>query len=128
MLGFGLEQAEVMFETDIQLSKEEPQEINLDASLELPDWKKGKKCEEGWELIDEVEVDYELESAREHFGRLLLVFPEIPNVTSEMDNDIVRIRYKYDGGLQRCSREFCKKMVRANTECGGKKISKPQAV
>jgi hypothetical protein len=89
------------------------EEINLDASLELL-LEKGEEVEEGWELIDEVEVDLQLESARDALWAFASRVPGDSKRTSEMDNDIVRIRYKYDGGLSDDSREFCKKMVRAN--------------
>ena len=89
------------------------EEINLDASLELL-LEKGEEVEEGWELIDEVEVDLQLESARDALWAFASRVPGDSKRKSEMDNDIVRIRYKYDGGLSDDSREFCKKMVRAN--------------
>ena len=94
----------------ITLSSEE---VNLDASLELL-LEKGEEVEEGWELIDEVEVDLQLESARDALWAFASRVPGDSKRKSEMDNDIVRIRYKYDGGLSDDSREFCKKMVRAN--------------
>ena len=65
-------------------------------------------------MIDEVELDLQLESARDALWAFASRVPGDSKRKSEMDNDIVRIRYKYDGGLSDDSREFCKKMVRAN--------------
>ena len=88
------------------------EEINLDASLHFL-LEKGEEVGDEWELIDEVEVDENLESARDALWAFASRVPGDSNRPSEMDNDIVRIRYKYDGGLSDDSREFCKKMVRA---------------
>jgi len=74
---------------------------------------KGEKVDESYELIDEVEVDLELEDARDELWHFARRVPGDSKRPSEMDNDIVRIRYKYDGKLQDNSRDFCKKMVRA---------------
>jgi hypothetical protein len=112
MLGFELEQAEQMFETDDPATLFSTEEINLDASLHFL-LEKGEEVGDEWELIDEVEVDENLESARDALWAFASRVPGDSNRPSEMDNDIVRIRYKYDGGLSDDSREFCKKMVRA---------------
>lgn len=88
------------------------EEINLDASLHFL-LEKGEEVGDEWELIDEVEVDDNLESARDALWAFASRVPGDSKRPSEMDNDIVRIRYKYDGGLSDDSREFCKKMVRA---------------
>ena len=74
---------------------------------------KGEKVDEAYELIDEVEVDLELEDARDKLWEFARRVPGDSKRPSEMDNDIVRIRYKYDGKLSDNSRDFCKKMVRA---------------
>ena len=109
MLGFGLDQATALFESELNLSSDE---VNLDASWEFLD-ALGEDMSDDWELIDEVEVDNDLEAARDALWAFAERVPGDSNRKSEMDNDIVRIRYKYDGGLSDDSREFCKKMVRA---------------
>lgn len=68
---------------------------------------------EQYELIDEVEVDDELESARDALWAFAQPVPGDSKRPSEMDNDIVRIRYKYDGKISDNSRDFCKQMIRA---------------
>ena len=114
MLGFGLEQAENMFATDLQLSKEEPQEVNLDGCVDyLTD--KGEEMGEEWELIDEVEVDYELEQTRDALFAFAKVPSSKPQAGSEQDTEIIKVRYSYAPGTTSAdSREFCKKMVSAN--------------
>ena len=95
----------------LELSSQED-EVNLDASWEHLD-ALGEDISDDWELIDEVEVDDELEAARDALWAFAQRVPGDAKRKSEMDNEIVRIRYKYDGGLTDDSREFCKKMVRA---------------
>ena len=95
----------------LELSSQE-NEVNLDASWEHLD-ALGEDISDEWELIDEVEVDDELEAARDALWAFAQRVPGDAKRKSEMDNEIVRIRYKYDGGLTDDSREFCKKMVRA---------------
>ena len=95
----------------LELSSQED-EVNLDASWEHLD-SLGEDMGDDWELIDEVEVDDELEAARDALWAFAQRVPGDAKRKSEMDNEIVRIRYKYDGGLTDDSREFCKKMVRA---------------
>ena len=95
----------------LELSSQED-EVNLDASWEHLD-ALGEDMSDDWELIDEVEVDDELEAARDALWAFAQRVPGDAKRKSEMDNEIVRIRYKYDGGLTDDSREFCKKMVRA---------------
>lgn len=69
--------------------------------------------EEDWELIDEVEVDESLEATRDAVWAFAEYVPGDSKRKSDMDNEIVRIRYKYDGELSDNSRDFCKKMIRA---------------
>ncbi len=69
--------------------------------------------EDEWELIDEVDVDLDLEPARDALWAFASRVPGDSKRPSEMDNEIVRIRYKYDGGQRENTREFCKKMVQA---------------
>jgi hypothetical protein len=117
MLGFGLEQAEIMFETDIQLSKEEPQEINLtDAFNHLMEC--GEEVnEEDWELIDARKVDYDKEGEQDAIWKFASVIDFEPNIDSEQDNEIIKVRYAYmpkvTGTPDGDSRDFCQMMVGA---------------
>ena len=112
MLGFGLEQAENMFATDLQLSKE-TQEVNLDGCVDyLTD--KGEEMSDEWELIDESPVDYDLEKARDAMWAFARVPSSNPNGKSEQDTEIIKVRYTYaPKSTQAESRDFCKKMVNA---------------
>ena len=113
MLGFGLEQAEAMFETDVQLSKT-PEETNLDGCLSYLD-EVGEELGDEWELIDEVEVDYDLEETRDALWAFATVPSSKPQAGSEQDTEIIKVRYAYaPGTVSDNSREFCRKMVSAN--------------
>ena len=84
--------------------------------VEAADWliEQGEEMGEDWELIDERDFDEnteELQDAQWHFAR---VPSSKPQAKSELDNDIVKIRYAYDGPIAEDSREFCKKMMSAN--------------
>ena len=108
MLGFGLEQAESMFATDVQLSNHE---INLDGCMNYLD-EVGEEMGEEWELIDEVEVDYDLETARDAMWAFARVPSSKPQAASEQDTEIIKVRYAYaPETTSNDSREFCKKMV-----------------
>ena len=111
MLGFGLEQAESMFATDVQLSNHE---INLDGCMNYLE-EVGEEMGEEWELIDEVEVDYNLETARDAMWAFARVPSSKPQAASEQDTEIIKVRYAYaPGTVSDNSREFCRKMVSAN--------------
>jgi hypothetical protein len=114
MLGFGLEQAEAMFATDVQLSNHE---TNLDGCMDFLD-EVGEEMGDEWELIDEVEVDYDLEETRDAmwaFARAIVPEGNRPTAgESEQDTEIIKVRYAYaPGTVSDNSREFCRKMVRA---------------
>jgi len=116
MLGFGLEQAEAMFEVDVQLSKT-PEETNLDGCMSYLD-EVGEELGEEWELIDEVEVDYDMEETRDAmwaFARAIVPEGSRPTAgESEQDTEIIKVRYVYaPGTVSDNSREFCRKMVSA---------------
>lgn len=69
---------------------------------------------EGWECIDTVEVDYELEEKRDALLQLASTGTAIPNARSEQDSLKFKVRYQYaplTAGAN--SREFCRKMVSA---------------
>lgn len=114
MLGFDRDTAVRMFDApDVatELSEDFPR-----PKVEAADWliEQGEEMGEDWELIDERDFDEnteELQDAQWHFAR---VPSSKPQAKSELDNDIVKIRYAYDGPIAENSREFCKKMMSAN--------------
>jgi len=101
------------------MEPEEATELSEDfprPKVEAADWlvEQGEEMGEDWELIDERDFDEnteELQDAQWHFAR---VPSSKPQAKSELDNDIVKIRYAYDGPIAENSREFCKKMMSAN--------------
>lgn len=110
----------------VEVKEEEAEEIGLAAEKKNPDSNVadeliacGEDCiKEGYEVIDEIEVDYEEEN------RLSLrVSPKTKgvntgtaraNAKSEQDTEDFIIRYKYTGELKEDSRGFCSKMLQAN--------------
>jgi hypothetical protein len=85
---------------------------------------------EEWELIDEVQMNGE-----PTFGELELKLAKVPssfpNVKSEQDTSLFKIRYSY-GGSSEGQREFCNKMIKANKvyrkediELAGSKVVNP---
>ena len=113
MLGFGLEQAEAMFATDIELSSdfEGPK-------VEAAEWliEQGEEMGDDWELIEDVEVDYDLEEKRDSmwaFARAIVPEGNRPTAgESEQDTELIKVRYIYDGDPNP-QRDFCKKMMSA---------------
>jgi hypothetical protein len=74
----------------ITLSSEE---VNLDGCMNYLD-EVGEEMGEEWELIDEVEPDYDLETARD----AMWAFARVPshrnlNGKSEQDTEIIKVRY-----------------------------------
>jgi hypothetical protein len=84
---------------------------------------------EGWELVDSQKVDYdtedeldaylnELNSPKQSLLSKVWNFVSTgtarPNTSSEQDGNIFKSRYRYTGDVKDNSREFCKKMVKAN--------------
>jgi hypothetical protein len=67
---------------------------------------------EEWELIDEVPMSGEPTISEMHL-QLARVPSSFPNVTSQQDTSLFKIRYSY-GGSSEGQREFCNKMVKAN--------------
>jgi hypothetical protein len=64
-----------------------------------------------WEEIDAIPVTKELE-INEITLNLAKSFASFPNVTSEQDTELFKIRYSYEGSLG-AQRDFCNKMVNA---------------
>lgn len=93
-----------------QLSKHEHEHQNpiiADALIEL-----GEQITEDWELIDEIEQLGEPKLSETSLN-LAKTFSSFPNVTSEQDTSLFKIRYKY-AGSQAPEREFCAKMMKAD--------------
>jgi len=62
-----------------------------------PDWllNKGEDIDEEWELIDDVEVDYDLEEKRDEMLSFAKVPSSNPQAGSEQDTELIKVRYKY---------------------------------
>lgn len=93
----------------ITLSKHDQHQdpIVADALLEL-----GEVITEDWELVDEIEVVGEPKLSEISLN-LANVPSSFPNVMSEQDTSLFKIRYKYAGN-QNPEREFCAKMMKAD--------------
>lgn len=93
----------------ITLSSHEQHQDPLvaDALLEL-----GEVITDDWELVDEVEVVGEPQLSEISLN-LASVPSSFPNVSSEQDTSLFKIRYKYAGN-QNPEREFCAKMMKAD--------------
>ncbi len=88
-------------------------EIQL--NIEAADWliEQGEEMnEEEWELIDERDFDAETEQSQDALWAFATVPSSKPQASSELDNDIIKIRYTYDGNPNP-EREFCEKMMKA---------------
>ena len=111
MLGFGLDQATALFESELNLSSDE---VNLDGAWEHLD-ALGEDMSDDWELIDESPVDYETEAVNDALWAFASVPSSNPNGKSEQDTEIIKVRYVYSPkSVQDDSRSFCKKMVAAS--------------
>ena len=93
------------------------EETNLDGCIDFLD-EVGEEMGDEWELIDEVEVDYDLEEKRDAmwaFARAIVPEGNRPTAgESEQDTEIIKVRYVYaPGSVSENSREFCRKMVSA---------------
>jgi hypothetical protein len=93
----------------ITLSKHDQHQdpIVADALLEL-----GEVITEDWELVDEIEVVGEPKLSEISLN-LASVPSSFPNVMSEQDTSLFKIRYKY-AGSKNPEREFCAKMMKAD--------------
>lgn len=81
----------------------------------------GEDADEDWVLIDEYEVDYEHDDeddARIMSHNFVSTGTARPNAKSEQDKTIEQVkfytRYKYSGEVKTNTREFCKKMLKAD--------------
>jgi hypothetical protein len=82
----------------------EKKNIDLDLFLES-----GEDAPDGYDLIDEIEVDYDEEESLQ----LASTGTAIPNAKSSQDGEDFIVRYKYVGSGNP-EREFCQKMMSAN--------------
>ena len=90
--------------------------LNIDAAEWLVE--QGEEInEDEWVLIDEREYDEELEQVQDAQWNFAMRVPggtsdtnTAPDNRSQIDNDVVKIRYIYDGS-QNPEREFCQKMM-----------------
>ena len=103
--------------TGVELSKD-----NLDEVAELL-IEKGEELGDGWELIEESEVDYDEDEKEPNLLSKVYNFVSTgtarPNAKSEQDRVIDGVAYKTryvyaPNAVQANSRPFCKKMVAAN--------------
>ena len=92
-----------------------PDESCLEALISL-----GEDAPEGYELIDEREVDYEDEDRLDGMingVNLASVIPSTSDQSKEQDNELFKIRYQYAplkiNQMEYDSRDFCVKMVGA---------------
>jgi hypothetical protein len=90
-----------------KLSKEQPT-LTADPLIEL-----GEEIDsEVWEEIDSIPASNEME-LNEISLSLAKTFSSSPNVTSEQDTELFKVRYGYAGN-KNPEREFCKKVINAN--------------
>jgi hypothetical protein len=100
----------------IQIQAKEEYELNIDAAEWLIE--QGEEIDEDeWVLIDEREYDEELEQIQDAQWNFAMRVPggtsdtnTAPDNRSQIDNDVVKIRYIYDGD-KNPERDFCKKMM-----------------
>lgn len=83
---------------------DEKKKTDLDEFLDL-----GEDAPIDYDLIDEIEVDYDEETALS----LASTGTANPNAKSSQDGEYFIVRYKYTGS-ERPQREFCQKMMSAN--------------
>lgn len=93
--------------TQLSAQHEHSDPLIADALIEL-----GEVVSEDWELIDEIEQKGE-PTVSETALNLASVPSSFPNVKSEQDTTLFKIRYKYSGN-QNPEREFCTKMMKAD--------------
>jgi len=86
---------------------------------DVADWlaERGEEMDDDWVLIDERDYDPEQEQVQDAQWHFAMRVPggssdteSAPENRSQIDNDIVKIRYKYDGDSPG-QRDFCSKMM-----------------
>jgi hypothetical protein len=102
----------------------EPEAVQIQASEEVvdfhlnddvADWlaERGEEMDDEWVLIDERDFNPDTELAHDMLWSFASVPSSKPQAESNMDNDIIKVRYAYDGSKSP-EREFCRKMMSAN--------------
>jgi hypothetical protein len=104
----------------MSLSSDNAEALHLIDSVadELIDLGEDEAALDGWELVDEMEVDYDMEEKLDKMIGLASTGTARPNAKSEQDKykEGVQFKVRYQYSPQRVSnnsREFCKKMVAA---------------
>lgn len=92
----------------IEVSKIFPEQTQLSAITTVDTYIELGETMEGFELVSEYVVDYNEEI------ELASVGTSFPNAKSDLDDENIKVRYAYKGGLSSDTREFCSKMVGAN--------------
>lgn len=139
MLQFDYELASNFFDSNLsqkidESSKEEEAlQMKSDTTKSIADYLIGlgeEINEKEWELIDEKQMQGE-PTLNEIDLKLARVPSSFPNVTSEQDTSLFKIRYQY-AGAEKAQREFCKKMISAkkvyrkeDIELAGSKVVNP---
>jgi len=88
----------------IRLAEDEKKKTDLDLFIDM-----GQEIPEDYELIDEIEVDYDEEVAL----TLASTGNAFPNAKSQQDGEDFIVRYRYSGSSIG-ERDFCNKMLTAN--------------
>jgi hypothetical protein len=116
MLGFDRATAEGLFEgivpkPPVEMKAFEDFHLNDDVA----DWlaERGEEMDDDWVLIDERDFNPDTELAHDMLWSFASVPSSKPQAESNMDNDIIKVRYAYDGSKSP-EREFCRKMMSAN--------------
>ena len=70
---------------------------------------------DGWDLISEQEVDYDLDDKQNEMLQLTSTGSAKPNQKSDQDKGLFKVRYQYAPNIVSANtREFCRKMLAAN--------------
>ncbi len=122
MLGFDRTTAEGLFVDQVPTPPVEELSEELASPLgSCADWliEQGEEMDDDWELIDERDFNATTESTQDALWTFAMRVPggssdsqTAPDNRSQLDNDIVKIRYFYDGNKDP-QREFCRKMMSA---------------
>jgi len=70
---------------------------------------------EGWDLISEEQVDYDLDDKQNEMLKLASTGTAKPDAKSDQDKGLFKVRYQYAPDIVKANtREFCRKMLAAN--------------
>ena len=89
--------------------------VDFHLNDDVADWlaERGEEMDDEWVLIDERDFNPDTELAHDMLWSFASVPSSKPQAESNMDNDIIKVRYAYDGSKSP-EREFCRKMMSAN--------------